>query len=460
MKKILDFFSSLKLALILFFILILMSAIGSFISAANPTSGLIDFLSRSTGKSHQQIVFFLQRYGLLDLYHSKIFVVLLIFFTINIVVCTLKRLPSIVKIFLTDVTNTFKVNEEKEAVKISSDKETKDIINQLYQIFKGYKTDERTLEDNVIYFRAERGRVSRIGVHVVHFGVLVLILSGIMGNMFGYNGNIAILEGDIDDTVIMKDNKSFKLPFSVKLNNVLVSYYDNTTKPKDFSSEIVIKKDGKPDEFYTIGVNRPLKYEGLKIFQASYGFYPSKDVQFKFLYRGTEGEKRISAKMDELVSITNELGLVVRDFIPSLSMDSEGKLININDVMINPAVLVEFFYKGASQGIVPILANYPDTWRFQGFDLQFEKAYGVQFSVFSINYNPFIPLIYIGFVLLSVGIVIAYIVEHKIIYIKIVDNGKRREIIMSGYRHRFKQDTLSMLESIGRKIDQYLGVEK
>ncbi|MEF3254729.1 MAG: cytochrome c biogenesis protein ResB, partial [Deferribacterales bacterium] len=189
----------------------------------------------------------------------------------------------------------------------------------------------------------------------------------------------------------------------------------------------------------------------------SYGFFPSKDVKFIFNFKSKEMEKKIVVGMDEGYKIDDKISFAVRDFAPSLSLDSQGKLINLNDMMINPAVIVEFMMEGEHNISVPILANYPQTGEFDLFDLQFVKAYGVQFSVLSVNYNPFIWLIYVGFFVLAVGVVITFMFEHKLVFIKIAEDNGKSYIWVNGYRKRFKKDLNRFLTDLKNKIEKIVG---
>jgi len=102
----------------------------------------------------------------------------------------------------------------------------------------------RSTETAVKYTLLVKGKIGRLGVHIVHLGVLIIIAGGILGGLFGYSGNIGILEGDTDDAIVLKDNRTVKLPFKIKLENFELSYYDNSTKPKQYTSDIVISDQG------------------------------------------------------------------------------------------------------------------------------------------------------------------------------------------------------------------------
>ncbi|MEF3255620.1 MAG: cytochrome c biogenesis protein ResB, partial [Deferribacterales bacterium] len=321
------FFSSVKLAISLFLLLLFLSAFGSFVSTTNPQSGILGLVIKITGKSHHEVIDIFTRLGLVDVYHSYLFIFLLILLAINLLVCTVTRLPSVFTILKKEpLINKNIFNDKPYDIEIDHKDEA--LESKITNMLKSYKIIEECGEDKKVkYITGEKGKLGYLGVHIVHLGVFIILLAGILGGFFGYSGNIAILEGDTDDSVILKDNKTVKLPFKIKLDNFHLSYYDNSSKPKEFKSDIIIHDEG-PDKFYTIETNKPLKYKNLWIYQASYGFFPSKDVKFIFNFKAKEMEKKIVVGMDEVYKIDDKISFAVRDFAPSLSLDSQGKLIN------------------------------------------------------------------------------------------------------------------------------------
>ena len=55
------------------------------------------------------------------------------------------------------------------------------------------------------------------------------------------------------------------LGFSVLLNRFLIGYYEGTTRPKSYSSEVFVGGGN-----HTISMNEPLHYGGFTFYQASY----------------------------------------------------------------------------------------------------------------------------------------------------------------------------------------------
>ena len=91
LKKIYDFFSSVKLAIILLLTLAVTSIIGTIIEQQQDP----DKYLREYGETTYKIFKFL---GFTDVYHSWWYVLLLTLLAINLIVCSIKRLPKIWKI--------------------------------------------------------------------------------------------------------------------------------------------------------------------------------------------------------------------------------------------------------------------------------------------------------------------------------------------------------------------------
>ncbi len=64
--------------------------------------------------------------------------------------------------------------------------------------------------------------------------------------------------------------KSWSLPFKVVLDDFTVEHHPNTRIPKVFMSEVT-KVEGKSIEQYRISMNKPLRYQGYTLFQATWG---------------------------------------------------------------------------------------------------------------------------------------------------------------------------------------------
>ena len=103
-------------------------------------------------------------------------------------------------------------------------------------------------------------KTKRFGPDILHIGLILLIISSIIG-IFGRQESLQYLtEGDI---LKLDDQYSIKL-----IKYEFQKYKDG--RPKDWLSTVELTKNGVPIKTYTIEVNRPLKIDKYKIYQSTY----------------------------------------------------------------------------------------------------------------------------------------------------------------------------------------------
>ncbi|MCK9172632.1 MAG: cytochrome c biogenesis protein ResB, partial [Desulfuromonas thiophila] len=86
-----DFFCSLKLSIFTLIVLAITSIIGTVIQQNRPAEEYLRFFSEKTYHLLNSLQFF-------DMYHSWWFIGLLILFSVNLVCCSIKRLPRVWKL--------------------------------------------------------------------------------------------------------------------------------------------------------------------------------------------------------------------------------------------------------------------------------------------------------------------------------------------------------------------------
>jgi cytochrome c biogenesis protein len=106
-----------------------------------------------------------------------------------------------------------------------------------------YHRLEDTDDGFAIY--GERGRWTRLGVYVVHSSVVLLLIGGLIGSIFGFDGFVNIPEGEsVRSIQLTNSNQKMPLPFEVRCDDFNVDFYDSGT-PKEFRSRLTILKQGK-----------------------------------------------------------------------------------------------------------------------------------------------------------------------------------------------------------------------
>ena len=134
---------------------------------------------------------------------------------------------------------------------------------------------------------AERGLWREAGSLLFHTAFYLLLLGAVIGQVFGFTGQIGLVEGSsFADTRIAYDyarpGRAFGVEdhrgFVAKLDDFDVAYHPDFT-PSDFASTVTVSEGGTPVRTETVRVNRPLRHDGMTVYQLAFGFAPRLTVR-------------------------------------------------------------------------------------------------------------------------------------------------------------------------------------
>ena len=251
-----EIFCSVKLTIVLLLSLALTSIIGTVI----PQNESPDAYLHAYGAFRYQL---LSTLGILDMYHSWWFQGLLLLLTINIVVCSIERLSGSWKLIFT---RSPKVRPERftsrSDARTLTDKRNAEELVAVYEpiVARRYRYCKvtRSNEGAVIY--GEKGRLSRLGVYIVHLSVILLLIGGLVGSFFGFAGYVNIAEGEATDTIrIRNTGQIHRLDFQIRCDDFNLTLYD-TGAPKEYRSALTLLEGGQVVKQKDIIVNDPLRY--------------------------------------------------------------------------------------------------------------------------------------------------------------------------------------------------------
>ena len=211
----------MKLALTLFLLLVLSSVIGTLIpQGADPT-----LYQQHFGEGTIRCFEFL---GFLDLFHSWWFISILSFLSINLLICSFQRLPSLWQVV------------SFPPVRLDTDRE-KAIPFRESLFFSGedpWPRAERVFRDEGYHLRREgeaislcavayKGQWSRIGPYLVHLSILIVLLGATIDALFGFRGYVNLPEKGVVDSFQLQNGKDWrKLGFSLRCDDFEASYYE------------------------------------------------------------------------------------------------------------------------------------------------------------------------------------------------------------------------------------------
>ncbi|BCB96671.1 cytochrome c biogenesis protein [Dissulfurispira thermophila] len=440
-NRVWNFFSSITLAVVVFSIISLTSIVGTIIEQGAEPERNIKLLSKFFGEASPTVFRILDSLGFTNMFHSWWFIALLFIFAANLIICSLDRLPRIwnmvkepIKPISHDVLNTMPIKKEM-ILKEKLDNAKTTVESLLRNI--GFKANVHIV-DKGLQIYAEKGRLSRLGVYVTHFSIILILIGAVIGIFFGFNASLNLLEGTTSAVAYTRNGKEIPLGFEIGCNDFEVSFYENSDTPKAFKSWLTILENGRPvkingKEVTEIDVNRPLRYKGITFYQSSYGFSPTKDSLFKFSVTSNNGkEQDIQIKFGESFNIpdTNIMGKV-SDFSPALGIDESGRLFTYAEMMNNPAVFVEFTENGKPKYNQWILKRYPQTWKVPDGIIEFKDLWGAQYTGLQVRKDPGVWIVYLGCIVMAIGLYAAFFMSHRRIWINLNEDKNGTRIVIA-----------------------------
>ena len=266
------FFSSVKLTLVLLIILAIASLLGTLIPQQD---GAAEFARRLNPAVFQ--VF--SSLNLFDMYHSSWFRIIIALLALNLIVCSINRLPATLRLFRAvpraDRSRPFENLPAERHFSINS--ETDEAGQRVTRFLKKqYKRVDSKDTPKGNFYYGEKGRYSYFGVYFVHLSVLIILIGGIVGSLFGFEAYVNIAEGDTANTVALRQKMTpKKLGFSIRCEKFVVEFYKSGA-PREFRSDLTFLSGDKVLLQGSLRVNHPITFNGITFYQSSYGTMPGK----------------------------------------------------------------------------------------------------------------------------------------------------------------------------------------
>jgi cytochrome c biogenesis protein len=334
------FFSSLKLTIPLLIVLAALSVIGTLIT--------------QQASEHE----YLQRYGettytilrglrLLDMYHSWWFIGVLVLLAINLIACSWKRLPG--------------------------------VWQQVRKNKSGY---------------------ARLGTYLTHLSVLLILVGGLIGALWGFKGYMEIVEGEVVEGIFLDNPQQAMKPlgFQVRCDAFHVDFYPDGS-PKEYVSTLTFFEEERAVlDHVPLRVNHPISYSGLNFYQASYGIWVSPVVEVREK-KGGEGTPHImqlrQGEAQPIPGTEVQIGFMrYRE-----QVHGHGEAI----------LLVLFFPNSEPEGY----------WLFKhdsgmgdlqvgDFTFIFKDIEKKDYTVIQVAHDPGVPVVWVGCSLLVIGMVVTF----------------------------------------------------
>ena len=420
MKAVWKILSSVRLAIILILLLAVISLLGSLI-VQMPYDVAHNPVAESYWLNHiAQPIFgfstdFLEFIGVFDIFHSPLFLFIGGLLMLNILICSLSRLPYLINtsrsISLKRVKQALDRNTEGEIYSHLSYIEMSAVVSAYLEKYR-YRIRQFTNSDSV-YLVADKNRYTPWGTYLVHFSLIILVAGYLAGSYFGFQ----------EDSFIVLENSARPVEHGYDLSLLLKSFEDEywpDGTPKDYRSEVAIMSDSRIIKEGTIRVNYPLSINGINIYQAFFGPAASisvTDVDGETLFNNSIALANVlqynGAPHPYGILSLEDIGLV--GYLIGVPLGSE------DDVVTSDALSLELYNKDDSSFVDQVLLYVGNTTKVQGLDIALESLY--EFSGFKLKYDPGIPLIWLSCFMFLFGITLVFYFPYRQILLMAVADG-------------------------------------
>ena len=297
-----ELLSSMRFAISLFTLLAIASVVGTVLKQNQPYTDYIFKFGQFWFTAFRWM-------GLFDVYHTWWFIIILGFLVLSTSLCIWRNWPAMLR----EMRN-YRENATEQSLRHFHHQTEfpagPDTLTRLrtYLTAQGWKFRENTRQDGVL-LAAKRGSANRLGYLLTHSAIVLICIGGLIdGNLplqiqemvgskraetrdipvdevpaisrlstsnLSFRGDVTVPEGSSADIIFINVGDGYmvqELPFRIALDKFFIEHY-STGQPKTFASRITIldKKTDQPIMQRTITVNHPLIYDGVAIYQASFG---------------------------------------------------------------------------------------------------------------------------------------------------------------------------------------------
>ncbi|QUV82790.1 cytochrome c biogenesis protein ResB [Chloracidobacterium sp. D] len=466
----LRFLSSVKVGVFLLAVLIVASVLGTVIIQKG-TSGFTEYYA-SLLPAERELYEFL---GLLDIYHTRWFNLLLLTVSLNIVLASIDYFPAAwryVRKPIVKVNQAF-INRQPfrhvahvtdaatviQTLKARAEQELRPLIHRWLPISAVYRVVETVNpRDGSTTILMEAQAWNRLTAYAVHAALLTIFGGALVGGLFGHKGTVRMVPGQAANTFVSfgapdEPVREFAMPFTLVCTDIEQNLLDprkpdlSAPNTLDWHTRVLIKDEQRGVEIPAhIHLNHPFDYRGYRFFQASFdNFGSARTVNIELRPAGSQtGTAYVIGR--EPTDIPGLGRVRLADFIPDVTFQG-GRLgsasgeyrrpVAILDVLgDNPRQLYAFPPEGlATLGNAPFLRAKTEVGDLRLVLTDFEKVSSGH--ILQVQYDPGVTTVYLGSAMLIVALWLVFFFAHQRLwlYLEPLPDGTLR-LSLAGHTNR------------------------
>jgi len=450
LKTIQRFFTSVKAAIVLLILLIAASILGTLIPQGRSSQ---DYLAR-----YGQLGGVFEKLQLTRLYQSFWYIAILALFSLNIIICTLARLSAKLR-------RAFRPKCDIDPKSIQALKVTDKIkmtqprtrAAELLKVELGrrhYRIREHAGEKKSCLL-ARKKVLGIFGSDVVHLGLLIILVGGIVSGLWGVRGSLALLE-----------NQTLPVPradFSIRLDKFITEFYPSGSV-KDWKSELTIIEGGKPVLQKSVEVNHPLSYRGFVFYQSGYGSdWENPELQVWLKKKSDPAYLRtVWLRVGQPTPVEGEdITLTAARFLPDFVLDEKNEPSTRSLELKNPAAFIRGERSGVEVFSGWIFAKFPDFSQMHQapeseLKPELKDIKAPQYSVLQTAKDPGVTVIWVGCAALMLGLFLAFYWPTREIRFVLEESQNRTDLTAGGLsakaREAFQSEFNGIMSALRKTI--------
>lgn len=429
-RRFIGVVANLKLAIVLLLAIAVVSIAGTVIEQAQTLS----FYQQNYPESPALYGFLTWKvilaWGLNHVYSTWWYLSLLILFGTSLTACTFTRqLPALKA---ARKWKYYQKPQQFEKLALSTELKRGSIESlipllkqQSYQVWQ---------QDNALY--ARKGIIGRIGPIVVHIGMLTVLLGGMWGIFTGFFAQETIASGNtfkITNIIEAGPFSASQIPtdWSVRVNRFWIDYTDSGDIDQFYSDLSVIGDRGEELKRETIHVNKPLRYDGVTLYQTNWSI-----AAVRVRLNNSPIFQLPVAKLD-----TMGAGNIWGTWIPTKPDMSSGVSMLIKDLQGTALIYNQ-------QGDLTSAIRIGQSVNINGINIKLIDIIGS--TGLQIKADPGVPMVYTGFALLMIGVVMSYF-SHSQVWALELDNCFYFGAKTNRAQVSFEREILNLIEILNSK---------
>ncbi|MEL6901210.1 MAG: cytochrome c biogenesis protein [Cyanobacteria bacterium J06606_4] len=369
--------------------------------------------------------------GLDHVYRTGWFLSILILFGASLTACTFTRQITALRWF-SRTWNFYSKPRQFEKMALSTELPHAEIDALKRQLGdRRYKVFEKDSDDGKMLY-AHKGLSGRIGPIVVHASMLLILLGAIIGSMTGFFAQEMVPSGETFKIQNIFDAGPWSGPqipkdWSVHVNRFWIDYSPEGRVDQFYSDLSVLDDAGTEVKRKTIWVNQPLRYKNVTLYQADWSVG---GVKVRINNSPTFYLRMAPLQADG--------GRLWGTWVPTKPDMSEGVSLVAQD--LQGTLLI---YDMSGQLVSTVRAG--GSVNVSGVTLFLDEIVGS--TGLQIKADPGIPIVYLGFGLLMVGVVVSYVSHSQVWALQTED-----KLFVGGRTNRaqvsFERELLAVLDSV------------